>query len=73
MQDGGLTLLKDREYDAPAKSVPLDKGGQRLDGDKEHLRESEGGTYVGALPEELFVCPYIPEGSNAVFREKAEG
>ena len=44
--------------------------GQGLEGDEEHLGEGEGGTYFGALPENLLVRPDIPEEWNGNIRRE---
>ena len=44
-----------------------------MEGDEEHLGEGEGGAYFWALPEKLFVCPYIPEELNTVVRRELTG
>jgi len=41
-----------------------------MEGDEEHLGKCEGGAYFWTLAEELLVCPYISEESNAVVRRK---
>lgn len=44
-----------------------------MEGDKEHLREGEGGTYFRALTEKLLVRPYVPKESNTVVRRESRG
>ena len=73
MRDGGLALFQGRKDDTLTRFAPFDEGGQGLEGDEEHLREGEGGTYIWALPEKLFVCPYIPKEPNAVVRRELMG
>jgi hypothetical protein len=74
VRNGGLTLLQGRKDDTHTGCLPFDEMRRGLDGDEEHLREGEGGSYFRALSKKLFVSPYIPEGSNSVIsREPAGG
>lgn len=73
MRDGGLALFQGRKDDTLTRFAPFDEGGQGLERDEEHLGEGEGGTYTWALPEKLFVCPYIPKEPNTVVRRELMG
>ena len=64
MRNGGLTWLQGWKSDAPTRLAPFDEIGQGLDGDEEHLGESERGAYFWSLPKELLVCPHISEGTR---------
>ena len=66
-------MFQGRKDDTLTRFAPFDEGGQGLEGDEEHLGEGEGGTYIWALPEKLFVCPYIPRESNTVVRRELMG
>jgi hypothetical protein len=64
MGNWGLALFQCWEDDTQARFAPFDEGGKGLEGDEEHLGKGEGGTYFWALPENLLVCPDIPNGQK---------
>ena len=72
MRNWGLTLFQAREDKTVGRFVRFDEMGQGLEGDEEHLGEGEGGTDFWVLPENLLVCPDIPEGRNGDIRRESK-
>jgi hypothetical protein len=70
MRNRGLTLFQGRKDKTLGRFAPFDELGQGLDCDEEHLGEGEGGAYFGVSPENLLVCPDIPEEGNAGIRKE---